>query len=529
MKAATLKRFFALHSWSGLAGGWLLFIAFYAGALTMFHHELEDWERGPAQPPGAALDASRLDHAQRLLDQVLAIHPQAAADLRLWLVGEHAQTAHVDWYEPARDQRHSYSLGADGGLVAEPDRDGLGRLVFQLHFTAGLPQSIGMYLFGLVCVLYGTALASGVLLYLPVFWRDLFALRLGPNLKRLWQDAHNLLGMLSLPFHLVFAWSGAVLCIGMLMLVPFELLVFNGKLLPLLQPELDPVPVVQPARQAAPRLPLAMLLQRAQAEVPSLDVQRVHLQHAGDAKSVVSLEGEVAQGALNSRAAVVLEAATGQVLRVIDPQRQSPGQAMLYGLMGLHFGDFGGSIVQWLYFVLGLGGALLFYSGNLLWVEARRRHRQPVQRSACLRMAQLTLGICLGCCAGVAAAFWTVRLVPGQTQALWPAYLVVFGLGVLLALRLSPPRGAQALLWLNVALHAGIPLLDLADLLRAQPSAAALSTRLGVAVLALLLAAGFAALARAVQHRARHGDPHSVWALPERVAAVSATVAQRAP
>lgn len=529
MKAATLRRFLALHSWSGLAAGWLLFIAFYAGALTMFHHELEDWERAPPAAGAAAPDPGRLADAQRLLDQVLIRHPQAAANLQLWLVGEHAETARVNWYEPAADRRHGYTLGPDGTLVAEADREGLGRLVFQLHFTAGLPQRIGMYLFGLVCVLYGVALASGVLLYLPVFWRDLFALRLGPNLKRLWQDAHNLLGVLSLPFHVVFAWSGAVLCIGTLMLAPFELLVFNGRLLPLLQPELDPAPVVHPAGRAAPLLPLATLLQHAQAEVPAFTVQRVELQQAGDARAVATVEGEAAQGAMNRRAAVVLEAATGRVLRVSDPQRQSAGQAMLYGLMGLHFGDYGGSAVQWLYFALGLAGAVLFYSGNLLWVEARRRHRQPVQRRACVRMAQLTLGICLGCCAGVAAAFWAVRLAPGQHGWLWPAYGGVFGACVVLALALSPSRGAQALLGLNVVLHAGIPLLDLADLGRAQPSAAAAGTRLAVALVALLLAAGFAAMARAARRRARHGDPHSVWALPGRVGVSSPAPARRGP
>lgn len=528
MKAATLRRFLALHSWSGLAAGWLLFIAFYAGALTVFHHELSDWERS-APEPAAAANRGGLADAQRLLDQVLTRHPQAAADLQLWLVGEHTETARVDWYEAASDRRHGYTLGHDGTLVAAAEPEGLSRLVFRLHFTAGLPDRIGMYLFGLVCVLYGAALASGVLLYLPVFWRDLFALRLGSNLKRLWQDAHNLLGVLSLPFHVVFAWSGAVLCIGTLMLAPFELLVFNGKLLPLLQPELDPAPVVKPIGQAAPMLPLATLLQRAQAEVPVLTAQRVELQHAGDARAVVTIEGEAPQGAMNHRAAVALEAATGRVLRVIDPRRQSAGQAMLYGLMGLHFGDYGGTAVRWLYFALGLGGAMLFYSGNLLWLESRRRHRQPVQRQACVRMAQLSLGICLGCCAGVAAAFWAVRVAPGQPHLLWPSYLGVFGLCVLLALCTSPSCGARALLGLNTVLHAGVPLLDLADLCRTQPSLAAPGTRLAVAVVALVLAAGFAWMARAARRRARHGDPHSVWACTKRRRAWPAAAGEPAP
>jgi uncharacterized iron-regulated membrane protein len=54
--------------------------------------------------------------------------------------------------------------------------------------------------------------------------------------------------------------------------------------------------------------------------------------------------------------------------------------------------------VQWLYFLLGLGGAFLFYSGNLLWIESRRKRRQVEQGRAQLVMARATVGICLGVC-----------------------------------------------------------------------------------------------------------------------------------
>jgi hypothetical protein len=44
------------------------------------------------------------------------------------------------------------------------------------------------------CVLYGLALAS-VIIYAPTFFKDLFALRIGKNIKRMWQDAHNAIGI----------------------------------------------------------------------------------------------------------------------------------------------------------------------------------------------------------------------------------------------------------------------------------------------------------------------------------------------
>ena len=45
MKADTLRAFTTLHTWTGLVTGLALFIAFYAGALTVFHGALHSWEQ----------------------------------------------------------------------------------------------------------------------------------------------------------------------------------------------------------------------------------------------------------------------------------------------------------------------------------------------------------------------------------------------------------------------------------------------------------------------------------------------------
>ncbi|NHZ64103.1 PepSY domain-containing protein [Massilia genomosp. 1] len=36
MKSSTLKTYIAVHTWVGLVAGFALFIAFYAGAITVF-------------------------------------------------------------------------------------------------------------------------------------------------------------------------------------------------------------------------------------------------------------------------------------------------------------------------------------------------------------------------------------------------------------------------------------------------------------------------------------------------------------
>ena len=40
MNASTIKTYTTVHTWTGLAAGMVLFIAFYAGAQTMFLEEI---------------------------------------------------------------------------------------------------------------------------------------------------------------------------------------------------------------------------------------------------------------------------------------------------------------------------------------------------------------------------------------------------------------------------------------------------------------------------------------------------------
>lgn len=326
MKAATLRAFLSVHSWMGLLAGMALFIAFYAGAITVFTHALSRWQTTP--PATQAAPADPVAAAQTLLDTVIAAHPQVAESFLVLLPGEHGPLARVYWYGPQADASggmRQYQLSSSGALLELPQRVGFADFLYDLHFTAGLPRTFGTYLFGVVSVLYGLALVSGVVLYAPVFFKDLFALRIGANLKRLWQDAHNVVGMLSLPFHVIFAWSGAVLCLGVLLLAPFQFLVFDGKLLQILEPDFELTPHVAPANRAAPVLPMATLLEKARAASPGFVPESVSYHDAGDANARVEVYGHHDQRQLNTLGGVALEGATGKVLRVLSPRTMRAG------------------------------------------------------------------------------------------------------------------------------------------------------------------------------------------------------------
>ncbi|MEO9078190.1 MAG: PepSY-associated TM helix domain-containing protein [Rhodanobacter sp.] len=516
LKPATLRTFTALHSWVGLVAGFALFVAFYAGAITVFRSPLQQW----AAPP-ASTHATTLADAQRLLDRVLANHPQAREHLGMTFPGYELAEPTAYW----QDDQGIWQYATPDNPAGSPERPGadLPELVNDLHFSLGIP-GIGIWLMGLVSLLYGIALVSGVVIHLPRLLKDLFALRQGRNLKRFWQDAHNVIGVLSLPFHIMFAVTGALLCLMFVLMLVLNPLVFDGRLMTAAAAAMDTAPVVAKAGIDAPLLSLASwrdeAIERAQRQgVENFVPGYLKLAHAGDAHAVVEITGS-SMHALGS-GTIAFDASTGTVLANQLAGSRDANHATLAAVYALHYGDFGNAVVQWLYFLLGLGGAFLFYSGNLLWIESRRKHRQVEQGRAQLAMARATVGICIGLCVAISAAAVTSQAVawlgshegwqPGTAER-WVCF-VTWATCMLWACRRTPIRAAQELLWLASVVTLMIPIAHgLATgwwfwrgLLTGQSASAAID------IGAIALALGFSWLARVTGRRGRQGNPHSVW------------------
>src|SRR3546814_1679397 len=111
---------------------------------------------------------------------------------------------------------------------------------------------------GLVSLLYGLALLSVVVHHLPRLLQSEFALRPGRNLKQFWQDAHNVVGVLSLPMHVMFASTGALLCLLFVLMTALNPLVYEGKLMAAVPAAMDTAPVLAAAGVEAPAGSLAM-------------------------------------------------------------------------------------------------------------------------------------------------------------------------------------------------------------------------------------------------------------------------------
>jgi len=514
----TLRTFTTLHTWVGLVAGFALFVAFYAGALTLFHHDLPLWQT----PHAVDTPAASLDDAQRLLDGVLEHHPAARTHVGMTFPGgDHPQPI-AYWQDAKGTWLYAWLDHYDGSIT--PPQTGLAELVNELHYSLGLPVA-GTYLMGIVSLLYGVALLSGLVIHLPKLFGDLFALRPGRNLKQMWQDAHNVIGVLSLPFHLMFAVTGALLCLIVLQMAALNPLIFDGKLLQAVPAAMDTAPVREPSGPSGNGTNLRMLharaieVARAQG-VADFEPAFLKLAHAGDANATIEITGE-SGGTLGPLGAVGLDAASGRLLSSQLPGQRDANHATLSAAYALHFGEFGNGVVVWLYFLLGLGGAFLFYSGNLLWIESRRKRRQVEQGRAQINMARATVGVCIGLCVAISASFVGAQILEQVApQAVdhgirWICFATWGACALWAALR-RPDQAARELLW-AAAISTTLVAVVHGALTGYWPWTSAARgywPLFGVDAVALALAFGYATLARASLRRARHGDPNSVWSAP---------------
>ncbi|HRO60622.1 MAG TPA: PepSY-associated TM helix domain-containing protein, partial [Burkholderiaceae bacterium] len=396
MRAEHVRNYKSVHTWTGILSGMALFIAFYAGALTVFKEPLRRW----STPPAAIVQPVPMDEAQPLIARTLAGTPDAARGVVLKLEGDSAiprlewqvRDPKADDHDESAARHYSARLAADGSVqVSEQHPSRLVEFIDVLHRVVGLPvdSDPNRWIMGAISALYFIALVSGLVVLLPSLVKDFFALRVGRNLKRMWLDAHNVVGVVSLPFHIVMALSAVVFAYHDQIFALQDKVIHQDQWAQTFAgPQAGPGDA--PARNPADMLLPSQLVRIAKDAAPGFEPHGLQYTQVTGPRPMVRVWGKNPQ-AVSPRAMGGFAALDPYSGKLLSADYLSGGQdtpnLFISSFFALHMASFGGAAVPWLYFLLGLAGAWLFYSGNLLWVETRRKARRkggklPAQHGA---------------------------------------------------------------------------------------------------------------------------------------------------
>lgn len=433
-----------LHTWFGLVLGFVLMVVFFFGALSVFDREIDRWAipatRFEPQPMPSFDKVLRpvfegMQPTQQSIDQmqgkVDGPMPERFDTVRRW----GAYTTHRDpvlgifaGYEvpnarnPDDVVRGNLTIDPRNGATLPDDRLKIGsRFFYPLHYSLNLRWlNIGTWVVGLAALVMLAALVSGVVMHRKVF-REFFTFRPKKATQRSTLDLHNMTGVLALPFHFFFAFTGLVIFAGIYFPVA------HTQLNPLheLHEKLEAQETGMPHERAGVAAPLASVdamvaeAQRRWADRGMAgEVGFLALQHVGDANGYVSVYRAGTDRIALVGEGIHFKASTGELLRE-DPPHSAVDSVNEF-LTGLHLQHFRHWLLRGLYLFGGLMGCVCIATGFIFFVEKRKKQhaRQGSQGSRVVdAMAVTTVTGMLVAALGMLIAN---RLLPDALPAGWP-------------------------------------------------------------------------------------------------------------
>ncbi|MEO1613240.1 MAG: PepSY-associated TM helix domain-containing protein, partial [Pseudomonadota bacterium] len=235
-----VKRLTAIHGWSAVALGWLLYAVLLTGSVAVFDDEIGAWSSGGAAE-GAAL-AQPLDATLRRLAartdpaflEEIGISHTARGEPRFFF-HEHR----TDENGQLQDYGVRFIVDPETGAVIDQAEgyareisrnersDALADFIVDLHVQLYTPEPWGLILTGILGLAMMVAVVSGILMHRHVI-RDMFvAERPGDRLVSA-RDRHVLAGTWGIPFAFLLAFTGSFFSFAISVGLPMVALVAFG-------------------------------------------------------------------------------------------------------------------------------------------------------------------------------------------------------------------------------------------------------------------------------------------------------------
>ena len=396
-----------LHTWSGLIVGWVLFAIFVTGTASYYRTDISAWMR-PELKQGQTFSADDMARAAELGVAHLQTH---AAGARNWFIGlPQPNSPAIDLFwrtrpgTPPGQARLDPSTGAP--LAVRETRGG--DFLYRFHFELHMQPLWGRWVVGICAMIMLVSLISGVITHRRIF-ADFFTFRRDKAPQRSWLDAHNVTGVLALPFHLMITYTGIVTL--MLMYMPWGVTsAYKGDQQRFFAESGQITTPRAPANQPGALAPLGPMVKQALALVPE-PLERLSVINARDAHATVVAVFEEPHGLAHEHPQIAFDGITGDVLAVRQGGVKAAARTFTT-MVGLHEAHFAGPLLRILFFVCGLMGCAMVATGLLLWSVARLP--KPGERSFLgLRLVQaLNIGTVAGLPAAISAYFLANRLLP---------------------------------------------------------------------------------------------------------------------
>src|SRR3546814_706757 len=372
----------AVHGWSGILLGLLLYAVVLTGTAAVCAEEIGAWSAGHVTTRSAF--EKPIDATVRRLS---AITPAKYHEgVNLFEIGDHGLGAffhrhEIDAKGTPVERGIYYQLDGEGRIdrtvhgtseeVFGPrNDDALSSFLVDTHVRLHVPNPWGLLLTGILGLAMLVAAISGLLIHRHLF-KDIFTLRTRANPVLVDRDRHSVAGTWSLPFAFILAFTGSFFSFFGTIGVPVvAMAAFSGDVQALNDAVFgnpgkpDPRPaaignldrITADAIRRTGEAPTFVAIEnfgRADAEITSF-----HNPRASDIEPVALLYNGASATFAHAKPAVGARPSLGGTLT---------------GIMGpLHFGNFAGMLSKAIWFGLGFAMCYVTFTGMRLWIVRRK-------------------------------------------------------------------------------------------------------------------------------------------------------------
>ena len=410
MNRDSLKALTNAHAWVGLVISTLLFIIFFAGSLSLFLKDISVWERNPhfvtmGERNDFSLDAVVADVSKSYNVNThgyfgLSLPTADQPITNIYFEEEVSEEVHVD--------KHLL-VSPDGKLLGDGAGFDWGVFLYKLHYNLHIP-TVGLYFVGIVTLFFFVALLSGVVIHWRKIINKFFQYRKDGKKDKL-LDAHNLIGVMGLPFHIMYAFSGLVFNLLIIYQISYAVVLYGGDQNKLFKAAGVVDVHLEETDIRLPVVGLDKLLAKAKSSLGEVTIGRISIDHFGDESASVTFRG-MDESQFSTRKEATYHIASGRELFLTKNNYDNDLRGGLAVISSLHFGDFAGYAMRILFFVLGIGTCYIILTGNLMWLQKKTSLRKEKQNQLGLRLVYaMTTGGFIGTIFATAVGFICARVI----------------------------------------------------------------------------------------------------------------------
>jgi len=407
MNKNTIRNVTEAHGWLGIIFSVVLFIIFWAGSVSFFYPELKSW----AATPQHVLTEQR---TTLNADDVMAMKlEEYQVDLtkriNLFYPSETLPYYRLGMVIENQDGASEYDTllinPYNGETLYSENQFHFASFLFRLHYTLQLP--FGNYLVGIVSLFLLILVISGLFIQLKKLVSEFFLYRASKTKRYQFLDLHRVVGVITLPYSLLFALTGLMLNLAILFQAATVVLFYQGSQQQLVQDAGFVLPQ-KPAEFISHTMPDLEVLKAATEQQFDVDVFSFQFFFYGDQSAMIRMRSEAKDNFVD-RQEVYYNVKDQRYSKQPDqtPNSFTAATRFLYTLHFAHFADISARII---YFILGIAVCGMIVVGNLLWLE---KHAKNHKRTNQLLTAG-TIGGCCGIVFATCAGFLLERILPAN-------------------------------------------------------------------------------------------------------------------